>query len=71
MYSDDQVPVLVLHILEADIPQDTCVVKQDIDAAEVLDGGFDDLLAILNAVVVGYCFAARGFDLVDDDIGCL
>lgn len=71
MYSDDQVPVLVLHILEADVPQDTCVVKQDIDATEVLDGGLDDLLAVLDAVVVGYCFTARGFDLVDDDIGCL
>ena len=71
MYSDDQVPVLVLHILEADIPQDTSIIDEHVDAAVVLDGRLDDLLAVGHAVVVGYCFAARGFDLVDDDIGCL
>jgi hypothetical protein len=71
MDSHDQVPVLVLHVLEADIPQDTGIVEQHIDAAIVLDGCLDDLLAICDAVVVGYCFAASGFDLVDDDISGL
>jgi hypothetical protein len=65
---EDQVPVLVLHVLEADIAQDTGVVDQDVDPAERLDGGVDNLLAVLDAVVVGYCLAACGFDLVDDNI---
>jgi len=67
----DQVPVLVLHVLEADISEDTGVVEEDVDAAVVLDGGLNDLVSLGDAVVVGYCFAACGFDLVDDDIGCL
>jgi hypothetical protein len=71
MDSHDQVPVLVLHVFEADIPQDTSVVEQHVDAAIVLDGCLDDLLAVCDAVVVGYCFAASGFDLVGDDIGGL
>ena len=71
MDSHDQVPVLVLHVLETDISQDTGIVKQHIDAAIVLDGCLDDLLAVCDAVVVGYCFAASGFDLVDDDISGL
>lgn len=67
----DQVPVLVLHVLEADIPQDTGVVEKHIDAAKVLDSGIDDALAVLDAVVVGYRVTASGADLVDDHIGSL
>lgn len=68
---EDQVPILVLHILEADIAEDTGIVDEDIDAAERLDGSFDNLVAILDAVVVGHSLAARGLDLVYYDIGCL
>ena len=71
MHGNNQIPVLVLHVLEADVSQDTGVVDQHVDAAVVLDGRLDDLLAVRDAVVVGYCLAARGFDLVDDDIGRL
>lgn len=71
MHSNDQVPILILHVLEANIPQDTSVVDQDIDAAVVLDGGFDDLLAVRDAVVIGYSLTACGFDLIDNNICCL
>lgn len=62
----DQVPVLLLHVLEADIPQDTGVVDQHIDAPKVVDGRLDDVLSIVDRVVVGDGLAACGADLVDD-----
>lgn len=67
----DKIPVLILHVLEADITKDTSIVDEDIDTAIVLDGGFDNLLAFCDAVVVGYGFTASGFDLVDDYISGL
>jgi hypothetical protein len=67
----DQVPVLILDVLEADISQDTGVVDEDIDSAEGIDGSLDDALAVLDRVVVGDGLSAGGLDLVDDDIGSL
>jgi hypothetical protein len=67
----DQVPVLIFHVLEADIPEDTGVVDEHIDAAEGVDGGLDDLVTILDGVVVGNGVSAGLFDLVDDNIGGL
>jgi hypothetical protein len=71
VHLDDEVPVLILHVLEAHVSQNARVVDQYIDAAELPDGGFNDLLAIVDAVVVGSCFAASGPNLVDDDVGSL
>ena len=44
----DQVPVVVLHVLEADIPEDAGVVDQDIDSAKRLDGSIDNLFTIFD-----------------------
>lgn len=71
MHLHDQIPVLVLHVLETDIPQDTGIVDEHVYPAESLDGRLDDLVAILDRVVVGDCFAAGGGDLVDDGVGGL
>jgi len=71
MYSCNEVPVLIGHVLEGNVAEDTGVVQENIDTAIGLDGGFDNLLTIGDTVVVGNCFAASGSDLVDDDIGGL
>lgn len=71
MDSDNQIPVLICYVLEADVAENAGVVDQDVDATVALDGGLDDLVAILDAVVVGNCLAACGLDLLDDDICCL
>jgi len=71
MHCLDQIPVLILHVLEADIPQDTGVIYQNIDATEVIDGGLDDGFTVLHAVVVGNSLAALGADFLDDGIGSL
>jgi hypothetical protein len=64
----DEVPVGILHVLEADIAEDTGVVEQNIDTTEVLDGSLDDGLTVLDAVVVGNRLAAGGADLLNNDI---
>lgn len=67
----DQVPVRILHVLEADVAQNTGIVDEDIDPAESLDGSVDNGLTILHGVVVCYSFSSCGLDLVDDNIGSL
>jgi hypothetical protein len=44
----DQIPVRLLHILEADVSQDTSVVDEDIDATECVDSCLDDGVSILD-----------------------
>lgn len=68
---EDQVPVLVLDVLEADVSQDTGVVDEDINATERLDRGVDDLVTVLYGVVVCDCLSAGLLYLVDDYIGGL
>lgn len=71
VHSVDKIPVLVFHVLEADIPQDTSVVEENIDAAKVLDRGFNDGFAVLNTVVVCYCLAASSSDFLNNHISGL
>jgi len=44
----DQIPILVLHVLEADIAEDAGIVDEDIYSAKVLDCRLDDLVSILD-----------------------
>jgi hypothetical protein len=67
----DQIPIGVLHVLEADVSEDTGIVNENINAAECLDSSLDDLLAIVDAVVVGNGLSTGLSDLVDDNIGSL
>jgi hypothetical protein len=67
----DEIPVRLLHVLEADIAQDAGIVDEHIDAPKGIDGRLDDGLSILHRVVVGDRFAACGADLVDDLVGGL
>lgn len=65
---DDEVPVGVLDVLEADVAKDAGVIEEDVDAPKGLDGGVDDAMAVFDAVVVGGSLATGGFDLIDDDV---
>jgi hypothetical protein len=71
MNLDNQVPIIILHVLEADVAEDTGIVDEDVDAAESLDGSFDDCLTILDTAIVGNGLAASFFDLLNDHIGSL
>jgi hypothetical protein len=44
----DQVPVGLLHVLEAYITQDTGVVDENIDTPKSIDRGLNDVLSILD-----------------------
>lgn len=71
MNLDDQIPVLIRHILEADIAQYASIVQEHIYPAKGLDGGVDNLVAILNAIIIRDSFASSSSDLVDNHIRCL
>ena len=71
MYLHDQVPIVIFHILEADIPQNASIVDQYVDSAEVVDSSLDYALTVHDIVVVGYGLAAGLSDLVDDLVGHL
>jgi len=67
----DELPVRLLHVLEADIAQDASVVDEHVDAPKGIDRSLDDSIAILNRVVVGDRVTACGFDLLNDLVGGL
>lgn len=69
MNLQDEIPVFILHLLEGDIPQDTCVVQEDINLAEVIDGSLDDLIAFNDRVVVCDGNTTLGLDLFDNLVG--
>jgi hypothetical protein len=61
----DEVPIIIFHVLEADIPQDAGVVEEDIDTTEGIDGGLNNAFAILDTVIVGYGLAASILNFAD------
>lgn len=65
MYPVYQIPVLLLHILEADIAQNTRIIYQHVNAPEVVDGRLDDGFAVLDRVVVRDGLATCRSDLID------
>jgi hypothetical protein len=46
MHQRHQVPILVRHVLERLVPQDTRIVDQDVHGAKGIDGGLDNLFAL-------------------------
>ena len=68
MHLHNQIPIGIRHVLEADVPEDTSIINQDIYPPEALNGRLDDCIAILDAIVIGNGFPAARFDLVDDNI---
>ena len=68
---NDQIPVVVGHILEADISQNAGIVEENIDSSELPNSGINDFFAVLHAVVVCDCFASSCLDFINDYIGGL
>lgn len=68
---DDQIPVFILHVLEADVPQDARIIDQYIDSSKVLYGCLNYALAIDHIVVVCHGFSAGSSNLIDNDISSL
>ena len=68
MYLHDQIPILIFHVLEADIAEDAGIVEKHIDPTEALDGSLDDLVTITDIVIVCNGFASCLFDLFDNEV---
>lgn len=64
----NKIPVGILHILEADVTEDSSIVNENVNATKVLDRGLNDRITILHAVVVGNSLTASGTDLLNYDI---
>lgn len=71
MHLHNQVPVLILHVLEANVTEDTSIVDKDVYPAKCLESGLNDGLSVLDTVVVGNGLAASLLDLLDNEIGIL
>ena len=52
MNLNDQVPVVVCHVFEADIPQNAGIVEEDVNPPKFLDSRIDDPITILDAVII-------------------
>jgi hypothetical protein len=59
-------PVLLRHLRETDVTEDTGVIDQDVDAAVCVDGGLDNLVALRHGVVISRGLASHGLDLGHD-----
>ncbi len=69
VHAVDEIPIFRRDFLERRVAEDARVVDDDVDLAERVHRGLDDLAAVLDGVVVGDRFAARVFDLFDDRVG--
>ena len=68
MHLHDQIPIGICHLLKANVPQDASIIDEHINTTKSLYSCVDNFLSILDAVVIGDCFPAGSFDLVDNDI---
>ena len=62
MHLENQIPILIFHILKADISQYSRIVDQYVYPSKILDGCLNYRFAVLNAVVVGDGLSAFGFN---------
>ena len=67
---EDEIPVILGHLMERHVAQDAGVVDEDVDASVGVHRRLDDLVAELHRVVVGRCIATSLFDLGDYFVGC-
>jgi hypothetical protein len=67
--SHDDVPLLISHVGEGLVTEDSGVVDENVNAAVVVDCGFDDSFSIEDVGFVADCGTAHLLDFVDDVVG--
>lgn len=65
---DDGVPQVVVHVVESLVTQDTCVVHEDINASECLNGRLDNTLAVFARGLVAHSLSTELSDLIDSRV---
>src|SRR5687767_2847625 len=68
VHLDDEIPISIGDVLEANISEDTSIVDENIDTTKSLDCSIDDLVTKLDTVVVGNSFSTSLLDFINDDI---
>ena len=68
-YLVDEVPVLVGHLVEGDVTEDTRVVDHDVYAPPRVHRRLHDARTLHHRVVVRHRLPARRLDLVDHEVG--
>jgi len=53
MNHEDNIPILVGHLGERDVTEDTSIVDDDVDASKGVDGCLDNPITEFDTVVVG------------------
>lgn len=71
MNFNNEVPVIILHILKTDVSKNTCIVEQNINATEGLYGCVDNALSVLDAIVVRNRLSSSSLDFIDNNISGL
>ena len=68
---DDEVPIGIGHVFEADISQYARIVQQNVYSPKLFNGRLNDAVAVFHAIIVGDSLPACSTNLVNDNIGCL
>ena len=61
----NQIPILIFHFLEGNIPQNTSIVNKNINFSKIISSCFDYLLSKLYWIIVGNSNSSFGFNLFD------
>lgn len=67
----NKIPILVLHVLKANVPQNARIVNENINSTKALYGRINNPLAIGNAIVIGHGLSSILLDFVNDNVGSL
>lgn len=62
----DQIPILIFHVLKANISKDAGIVDENINTAKGLDGSVNNLVSKLDAIVVGDGVSTLCLDFIDN-----
>ena len=68
---DDEIPIGVSHVLEANISEDARIIEKDVNSPKFFDCSLNDEFAILNTVIICNGFSSIGTDFVNDNVGSL
>lgn len=64
----DEIPILIFHLLEGDISEDSCIIDEDIDSSEIIHCCFNNLISKLDRIIVGYSRASFRFNFLNNFI---
>jgi hypothetical protein len=62
---NNDVPILLLHFLEWNIPENTSIIYQNIDSTEIIYGSFYYFISKLNGIIISNCNSTFRFNFLD------